>query len=99
MAIAPARMIISEQTVARIGRRMKSSLNTYEPPAFAGSAGFGEAGPPASAGFGEAGRAGAPGPLPREPGAGAGCTGAPSPIFWVPATITRSPPFRPLVTT
>ena len=53
-------MIRSEQTVARIGRRMKTSVNTTSPPR------------PAPA---------APAPAPRD---GSACTGAPSPIFWMP---------------
>ena len=36
MTIAPARMMSSEQTVARIGRRMKRLLNISAPSCFAG---------------------------------------------------------------
>ena len=38
MQIAPARMMISEQTVARIGRRMKTSEDKGYPPSPAGAA-------------------------------------------------------------
>ena len=70
-------MTISEQTVARTGRRMKTSDSMAWAPQS---------------------------PEPARAGCCAGAlsvtfTGAPSAIFWIPETMSRSPAFRPLSTT
>ena len=74
MAIAPASVTIIEQTVARTGRRMKTSVTIYDASDRVWRSRLRALGPSWAA------------------------TGAPSPIFWIPETISFSPGFSPVST-